>query len=187
MEIPEIKQRLTITEVLNHYNLKPTASGALQCPFHESKPGSRKKTLQVYTDTNRYQCFHKDCTAGNGDVIDFIEKMEQCSKHEAIQKAKQLLGVVTPMSKDTHDARSDVPRTSGKNPPESVVKPGSGGFFTDVEATSDWASERTAATGATPSKALAFSIAWWVLIFSIFSMKSITSPLPAVQSLWKHW
>ncbi len=118
MEILEIKQRLTITEVLHHYNLKPTASGALQCPFHESKPGSRKKTLQVYTDTNRYQCFHKDCTAGNGDVIDFIEKMEQCSKHEAIQKAKQLLGVVTPMYKDTHDARSDVPRTSGKNPPE---------------------------------------------------------------------
>ncbi len=125
MEIGEIKARLTIGTVLSHYNLTPTASGALKCPFHESKPGNRKKTLQIYYDTNRYQCFHKDCTAGNGDVIDFIEKMEKISTHQAIEKAKALLGVA-PVAAVRSDAHSDVASTSGKNPPESVVKPGSG-------------------------------------------------------------
>ncbi len=125
MEIKEIKERLTITEVVNHYNLKPTASGGLQCPFHENKPGSRKKTLQVYTDTNRYQCFHPNCDAGNGDVIDFIEKMERCGKHEAIEKAKSML---IPKSGDLHDAHSDVGSTSGKNRPEEKSS-GSGSIF----------------------------------------------------------
>lgn len=125
MEIKEIKERLTITEVVSHYNLKPTASGGLRCPFHEQKPGSRKKTLQIYTDTNRYQCFHPSCKAGNGDVIDFIEKMEKCGKHEAIEKAKDML---IPMSGDLHDAHSDVGSTSGKNPPEAKAS-GSGSNF----------------------------------------------------------
>ena len=98
MEIKEIKEGLSIMEVLNYYHLKPTAKGALSCPFHTPKPGSRKKTMQIYLDTNRYQCFHKDCKAGNGDVIDFIQHKEGCTKHEAIEKAKALLGAnVTPM------------------------------------------------------------------------------------------
>ena len=130
MEITEIKAQLTIDQVLAHYNLQPTAKGALQCPLHEQKPGNRKKTLQIYTDTNRYQCFHKDCTGGNGDVIDFIEKMDKITKHEAINKAKTLLGEQSPITSDassasvtlrqtrhsdTHDAHSDVVETSGEN------------------------------------------------------------------------
>ena len=91
MEIKEIKERLTILSVLQHYNLSVNQSNCLKCPFHESK--SSKKTMQVYTDTNRYQCFEKSCSAGNGDVLDFIEKKEKCSKHAAIEKAKDILGI----------------------------------------------------------------------------------------------
>ena len=98
MEIKEIKERLNIMEVLNYYHLKPTAKGALTCPFHEAKPNSRKKTMQIYLDTNRYQCFHKDCKAGNGDVIDFIQHKEGCTKHEAIEKAKMILGYSIPVT-----------------------------------------------------------------------------------------
>ena len=35
MEIPEIKSRLTITQVLEHYHLKPDRNHRLLCPFHE--------------------------------------------------------------------------------------------------------------------------------------------------------
>ncbi|MBL6447638.1 hypothetical protein JMN32_15070 [Fulvivirga sp. 29W222] len=142
MEIKEIKAQLSITTVLQHYNLQPTGKGALQCPFHETKPGSRKKTLQVYTDTNRYQCFHKDCSAGNGDVIDFIMYMETKSatvntsadRHEAIQKAKALLGVKAPKSKDTQDAHSDVcpGPTGASGTPRHPEELGSGVTFTII-------------------------------------------------------
>ncbi len=117
MEIKEIKEGLSIMEVLNYYYLKPTAKGALTCPFHEAKPGSRKKTMQIYLDTNRYQCFHKDCKAGNGDVIDFIQHKEGCTKHEAIEKAKALLGVgvKTPEPSGIQDAsRGSTPARASK-------------------------------------------------------------------------
>jgi len=132
MQITEIKSRLSIEEVVNHYSLKTTGvngkseARSLHCPFDchpAAKPGTRKKkTFQIYTDTNRYQCFHKDCSAGNGDVIDFIEQKEGCSKHEAIEKAKSLIlptlrSEELPITKadiaqsptdDIQDAQSDV-------------------------------------------------------------------------------
>jgi hypothetical protein len=37
MEINEIKQQLTLAEVLKHYGLKPDKSLRLHCPFHEDK------------------------------------------------------------------------------------------------------------------------------------------------------
>jgi DNA primase len=37
MEIPEIKQRLTIAQVLSRYNLKPDRNHRLHCPFHPDK------------------------------------------------------------------------------------------------------------------------------------------------------
>ena len=85
MEISEIKERLTIETVLNHYNLQADKNGMLCCPFHkEDKP-----SLKIYTDTNTFNCF--GCSA-NGDVIEFIQKKESCSKHEAIKKSKELTG-----------------------------------------------------------------------------------------------
>lgn len=37
MEIQEIKQRLTLANVLQHYHLKPDKNHRLHCPFHEDK------------------------------------------------------------------------------------------------------------------------------------------------------
>ena len=90
MDIPTIKSRLTITQVLNHYNLRPDRNHRLLCPFHEDKTPS----LQVYPDTNTWTCFSTNCRAGSGDVIDFILNKEKCSKHEAIEKAKILAGAM---------------------------------------------------------------------------------------------
>lgn len=88
MEIAAIKSRLTIDQVLQHYGLKPDKHDRLHCPFHPDKTPS----LQVYPKTNTYCCFSSHCMAGTGDVIQFIQLMEKCSKHEALVKATALCG-----------------------------------------------------------------------------------------------
>ncbi len=75
MEITEIKQRLGLSEVLQHYNLEPKNS-MLKCFMHDDKTAS----LQVNVEKNFYKCH----SCGNaGDVIQFIEDYEKLSKHEA--------------------------------------------------------------------------------------------------------
>lgn len=88
MQIPEIKSRLSIETVLAHYGLIPDRNHRLLCPFHEDKTPS----LQVYPKTNTWTCFSSNCNAGSGDQIDFIMKYENTTKHQAIMKAKSLLG-----------------------------------------------------------------------------------------------
>jgi DNA primase len=94
MEIQEIKTRLSIAQVLEHYNLKAdgTALGKnarLCCPFHDDKTPS----MQVYEKTNTVYCFSANCkTHGHSlDVIDFIMHQENISKHEALKKATQMV------------------------------------------------------------------------------------------------
>lgn len=89
MEIREIKSSLGIITVLGHYHLSPDKNGMLKCPFHDDKGPS----LKVYTDTNTFNCF--GCNA-NGDVIEFIQRKENLSKHQALKKAAELCGEVTP-------------------------------------------------------------------------------------------
>jgi len=91
MQISEIKSRLSINTVLSHYSLTPDRNNRLKCPFHDDKTPS----MQVYPKTGTWTCFSSNCSAGSGDQIDFIMKREGCTKHEAILKAKELLGVAT--------------------------------------------------------------------------------------------
>lgn len=84
MEISEIKQRLSIETVLNHYDLKPDRHNFLKCPFHDDKDPS----LKIYPETNTFNCF--GCGVA-GDVIEFIERYDKRGKHEAILKAKSMI------------------------------------------------------------------------------------------------
>ena len=93
MEITQIKSRLNLQTVLLHYHLKPDRNNRLQCPWHNDKTPS----LQVYPDTNTWTCFSSNCNAGSGDQIEMIQRMEKCTKHEALNKAKELLGITTPV------------------------------------------------------------------------------------------
>lgn len=90
MEIHEIKAQLPLSQVLEHYGLKPNKNGMLSCPFHEDKTPS----FQVYYKTHTCFCFSSNCpTNGKSlDVIDFIMHKEKVSKHEAIVKAQSLIG-----------------------------------------------------------------------------------------------
>src|SRR5690606_10486627 len=91
MEIAEIKQALTLAQVLQHYGLKPDKHLRLHCPFHDDKTPS----MQVYYKTHTAYCFSSNCkTHGKAiDVIDFIMYMEKLSKHAAILKAQEILAV----------------------------------------------------------------------------------------------
>lgn len=95
MTIEQIKSKLSIDAVLNHYGLKPNRNKMLCCPFHDDKNPS----MQVYPETNTVHCFSGNCehTGKAIDQIDFILHKEKCTKHEAIQKAKSLLGVIEPV------------------------------------------------------------------------------------------
>jgi DNA primase len=94
MEIAEIKAQLTIAQVLDHYGLKPNPSKMLCCPFHNDKTPS----MQVYPETNTVHCFSSNCKLHGKavDVIDFIMHHEGITKHEAILKAKELIGYSEP-------------------------------------------------------------------------------------------
>jgi DNA primase len=94
MEISEIKQQLTINQVLDHYGLKADKNKRLCCPFHNDKTPS----MQVYPETNTVHCFSSNCKLHGKaiDVIDFILHQEGITKHEAIMKAKELAGYSEP-------------------------------------------------------------------------------------------
>jgi DNA primase len=89
MELPVIKQQLTLAQVLQHYGLKPDKHLRLNCPFHDDKTPS----LQVYYKTHTAYCFSSNCkTHGKSlDVIDFVMHKENITKHEALEKCKELI------------------------------------------------------------------------------------------------
>ena len=83
MEISAIKQRLRLSEVLQHYSLQPK-NNMLHCFYHEDNTAS----LQVNLEKNFYKCH---ACGKTGDVIQFIEDYEKISKHKAIKKAESFL------------------------------------------------------------------------------------------------
>ena len=89
MTIEQIKQQLSIQTVLAHYGHKPNRNKMLCCPFHQDKTPS----MQVYPETNTVFCFSSNCKLHGKaiDQIDIIKHKENCSKHEAILKAKAMI------------------------------------------------------------------------------------------------
>ncbi|ELM3644910.1 toprim domain-containing protein [Flavobacterium psychrophilum] len=100
MEISEIKTQLSISTVLHYYGLKTDKHSKLNCPFHEDKTPS----MQVYYKTQTAYCFSSNCkTHGKSiDVIDFILYKENCTKHEAINKAVEILGHNEPNKRERY-------------------------------------------------------------------------------------
>jgi len=96
MEITEIKEQLTLADVLHYYHLKPNKQLQLNCPFHSDKTPS----MQVYYKTQTAYCFSSNCkTHGKSlDVIDFILHKENSTKREAILKAQDMLIGVNPQT-----------------------------------------------------------------------------------------
>jgi len=90
MEIQEIKQRLSIHTVLQHYGLQSDKNNMLSCPFHADD----KPSMKIYPNTNTFNCF--GC-GKNGDQIEFCT-LKEGSKHKGLLKATELTGQVKPIN-----------------------------------------------------------------------------------------
>ncbi len=96
MEIHEIKQNLSLAQILQHYGLKPK-NNMLNCPFHEDKTAS----LQVNLEKHFYKCH---ACGAKGDQIQWVQDYEKISKHEAIVKCEQLANNQEPVVWETKKA-----------------------------------------------------------------------------------
>ena len=98
MEIADIKQNLSLSQVLENYSLQPNKNNMLRCPFHEDNTAS----LQVSFSQNRYKCHACD---KKGDVIQFVQDYESRSvgitKHEALKKCTAMIETIAPIQKAT--------------------------------------------------------------------------------------
>lgn len=67
--IEDVKQNNSMRDVLNRYGIQVNNKGFCNCPFHSEKTPSMK----IYSDG--FYCW--GCHKG-GDVIDFVQQMENC-------------------------------------------------------------------------------------------------------------
>ena len=89
MTLAEIKSQLSMETVLAHYGIEVDKHDRALCPFHDDT----RPSLQVYPKSNTVYCFSTACHHHGKalDVIDFVMHLENCTKHEAILKCKQLI------------------------------------------------------------------------------------------------
>lgn len=103
--IEEIKFRNDITEVISSYvNLKRRGRNFVGlCPFHNEKTAS----FNVYPQSNSFYCF--GCGIG-GDLITFIEKIENLDYMEAVKFLAQRAGIAMPENNKKEEQLSELKR-----------------------------------------------------------------------------
>ena len=83
--IDQIKDAISIREVLNYYGLEPNSNGKIACCVNNEKTPS----LHIRDDKS-FCCY--SCGT-QGDVLDFIQHQEQCSLGTAIKIASNIAGI----------------------------------------------------------------------------------------------
>ena len=73
----EIKEQVTMRDVLERYGFRPNRAGFIRCPFHT---GDDHASLKIYD-----RDFHCFACGANGDIFTFVQKMEHVSFREAFQ------------------------------------------------------------------------------------------------------
>ncbi|RVU90827.1 hypothetical protein EH230_07930 [Flavobacterium columnare] len=82
MTIQQLKQTLSLPQLLTHYNLTPNKNKLILCPFHSDK----KPSMQINEDF--YYCH--GC-AKKGDIIDWVQEFDKCDKKTAIAKCRSFV------------------------------------------------------------------------------------------------
>ena len=78
MTTDEIKQSVSMREVVEQYGYHPNRAGFISCPFHN---GDRTPSMKIYQKD-----FHCHACGANGDIFTFVQQMEGCSFKEAYLK-----------------------------------------------------------------------------------------------------
>ena len=82
VDLDELKSRHSLADIVEAAGVHLRGKGRVRqgvCPFHEEKEGS----FTVYGDSERFYCF--GCGEG-GDVLDFVQRMEDLTLPEAIAR-----------------------------------------------------------------------------------------------------
>lgn len=83
----EVKQRLSIRQVAEHYGFEHNRSGYIQCPFHHEKTAS----LMLYNDPGRgWHCY--GCGRG-GSVVDFVMELFEINFRQAVLRLNEDFGL----------------------------------------------------------------------------------------------
>lgn len=96
----EIKQRLTMREVAEHYGFQVNHANCIRCPFHA---GDRQASLHIYPGTGGFHCF--GCGA-NGSVIDFVMRLFDLNFRQAVLRLNADFQLGLTDSKPDRSARS---------------------------------------------------------------------------------
>ncbi len=89
-DIAAVRERARIDEIVGSYvNLRPAGGGSLKglCPFHDE----RTPSFQVTASRGFFYCFGS-CSEG-GDVFDFLQKIENLSFTEAVERLADRVGI----------------------------------------------------------------------------------------------
>ena len=70
MTVDEIKQSISMREVVERYGYHPNRAGFISCPFHN---GDRTPSMKIYK-----RDYHCHACGANGDVFSFVMGMEHC-------------------------------------------------------------------------------------------------------------
>lgn len=79
----EVKRRLSVRLVAEHYGFEPNRAGYISCPFHHEKTAS----LMLYAEPGRgWHCF--GCSRG-GSVIDFVMELFGIGFRQAVLRLNE--------------------------------------------------------------------------------------------------
>lgn len=70
MTTDEIKQSVSMREVVERYGYHPNRAGFISCPFHQ---GDRTPSMKIYPKD-----YHCHACGANGDVFSFVIGMDNC-------------------------------------------------------------------------------------------------------------
>ena len=70
MTTDEIKQSVSMREVVERYGYHPNRAGFISCPFHH---GDRTPSMKIYK-----RDYHCHACGANGDIFSFVMGMEHC-------------------------------------------------------------------------------------------------------------
>ena len=70
MTSDELKQSISMREVVERYGLHPNRAGFISCPFHK---GDRTPSMKIYPKD-----YHCHACGANGDIFSFVMEMDHC-------------------------------------------------------------------------------------------------------------
>ena len=99
----EIRERLTMRQVVEFYGFEVNRGGFISCPFHS---GDNSPSLKIYPGNRGFHCF--GCGA-HGDVIKFVMMLFNLSFAQAVIRLSSDFGLgLTPTRETPKEARERI-------------------------------------------------------------------------------